>query len=184
MILAQSDQGELSGESCEFLLDFFSDYQVTRRPLASNLKATFVQVANNELLSKPAMAMDGMKEGLQDGDFENLWNFSKEDVSKMYHMMQLTPQRVIAMLAEEPSAHLNKSRAKIFSYLKKYIRYLSHKELGRFLCYITGSPVPVMECIKMLTSKDPYHTLPHIPVQLQLTCLIAGMQVSTTLESR
>ena len=25
-ILAQSDQGELSGESCAFLLDFFSDY--------------------------------------------------------------------------------------------------------------------------------------------------------------
>ncbi|PFX12818.1 hypothetical protein AWC38_SpisGene23160 [Stylophora pistillata] len=57
-IPAQSDQGELSGESCEFLLDFFSDYQVTKRPSASNLKSTLVQVAKNELLSKPAMAMD------------------------------------------------------------------------------------------------------------------------------
>ena len=135
-ILVQSDQGELSGESCEFLLDFFSDYQVTKRPLASNLKATLVQVAKNELLSKPAMAMDGMREGLRDGDFENLWNCSKDEVTKMYHMMQLTPQRVISMLAEEPSTHLNKSRSKIFSYLKKYIRYLSRKELGRFLRYV------------------------------------------------
>ena len=113
-VLAMSDQGELAGESCEFLQDFFSDYQVTKRPLASNLKATLVQVAKNELLSKPAMAMDGMREGLRDGDFENLWNCSKEDVTKMYHTMQLTPQRVIAMLAEEPSTHLNKSRAKNF----------------------------------------------------------------------
>ena len=70
------------------------------------------------------MAMDGMREGLQDGDFENLWNCLKEDVTKMYHTMQLMPQRVIAMLVEEPSTHLNKSRAKIFSYLKKYIRAL------------------------------------------------------------
>jgi len=89
------------------------------------------------------MAMGGMREDLRDGDFENLWNCSKEDVTKMYHMMQLTPRRLIAMLAEEPSTHLNTSRAKIFSYLKKYIRYLSHKELGRFLRYVTGSPVVV-----------------------------------------
>ena len=141
-ILAQSEQGELSGESCEFLLDFFSDYQVAKRPLASNLKATLVQVAKNELLSKPVMAMDGVREGLRDRDFENLWNCLKEDVTKMYHMMQLTPQRVIAKVAEEPSSHLNKSRVKIFSYQKKYIRYLSRKELGRFLRYVTGSPVP------------------------------------------
>lgn len=160
-ILAQSDQGELSDESCEFLLDFFSDYQVTKRPLASNLKATLVQVAKNELLSKPAMAMDGMREGLRDGDFENLWNCSKEVVAKMYYMMQLTPQRVIAMLAEEPSTHLNKSRAKIFSYLKKYIRYLSRKELGLFLRYVTGSPVPVVECIKVMFHVNELGSLPH-----------------------
>ena len=76
------------------------------------------------------MAMDGMREGLRDGDFGNLWNCSKKDVTKMYNMMQLTPQQVITMLAEEPSTHLNRSRDKIFSYLKKYIRYLSRKELG------------------------------------------------------
>ena len=46
-----------------------------------------MQVAKNELLSKPVMAMDGMREGLRDGDFENLWNCSKKDVRKMYHMM-------------------------------------------------------------------------------------------------
>ena len=159
--LAQSDQGELSGKSCEFLLDFFSDYQVTKRPLTSNLKATLVQVAKNELLSEPAMAVDGLREGLRDGDFENLWNCSKEDVTKMYHMMQFTPQRVIAMLAEEPSTHLIKSRAKIFSYLKKYTRYLNRKELGRFLRYITGSPVPVVECIKVMFHVNELVSLPH-----------------------
>ena len=54
------------------------------------------------------------------------------------------------MLAEDPSTHLNKSRAKIFSYRKKYISYLSHKEIGRFLRYVTASPVPVAECIKVM----------------------------------
>ena len=60
---------------------------------------------DGEVEEQFTLAMDGMREGLRDGDFENLWNFSKEDVRKMYH-------RVIAMLAEEPSTHLNKSRAK------------------------------------------------------------------------
>ena len=50
------------------MLPTLCDYQVTKRPLASNLKATLVQVAKNELLSKPAMVMDGMREGLRDGD--------------------------------------------------------------------------------------------------------------------
>ena len=79
----------------------------------------------------------------------------------MYHMMQLTPQRVIAMLAEEPSTHLNKSRAQIFSYLKKYIRYLSRKKLGRFFRYVTGSPVPVLECIKVMFLVNESGSLPH-----------------------
>ena len=105
---------------------------------------------DGEVEEQFTLAMDGMREGLRDGDFENLWNFSKEDVRKMYHMMKLTPQRVIAMLAEEPSTHLNKSRAKILSYLKKYISYLSRKELGQFLRYVTGSPVPVFERIKVM----------------------------------
>ena len=119
-----------------------------------------MQVAKNELLSKSAMAMDGMREGLRDEDFENLWNCSKENATKMYHMMQLTPQRV-TMLAEEPSTHLNKSKAKIFSYLKKYIRYLSRKKLGRFLRYVTGSPLPVIECIKVMFHVNELGSLPH-----------------------
>jgi len=64
---------ELSGESCEFLFNFVSDYQVTKRSLVYNLKATMVQVAKNELLSKPSVAMDGMTD-LWDGDFGNLLN--------------------------------------------------------------------------------------------------------------
>ena len=102
-VLIQAEHEELSAESCVFLLDFFSDYQVTKRPQASNLKATLVQVAKNELLSKPAMAMDGMRGGLSDGDFGNLWKCSKEEVAKIYDMMQLMPQRVILMLSEDPS---------------------------------------------------------------------------------
>ena len=100
-----------------------------------------------------------MREGLRDEDFENLWNCSKEDATNMYHTM-LMPQRVITMLAEEPSTHLNKSKANIFSYLKKYIRCLGRKELGRFLRYVTGSPVPVVECIKVMFRVNELGSLP------------------------
>ena len=160
-ILIQAEREELSAESCEFLLDFFSDYQVTKRPQASKLKATLVQVAKNELLSKPAMAMDGMRDGLRDGDFRNLWKCSKEEVAKIYDMMQLTPQQIILMLSKDPSTHLNKSRLQIFTYLKKYIRCLSRIELSRFLRYVTGSPIPVIECIKVMFHVNDLGSLPH-----------------------
>lgn len=160
-ILAQSEQGELSGESCESLLDFFSDYQVTKKPLASNLKATLVRVAKNEMLSKPAMAMDGMRDGLLEGDFENLWKCSKEDVMNVYNEMQLTPQRVISMLSEDPSTHLHKSRLQILSYLKKYIRCLSRNELARFLRYVTGTPIPVVASVQVMFHVNELGSLPH-----------------------
>ena len=54
-IIEETRQGKLTEKSYDFLLDFFSDYQVTKRPSVTNLQATLVQVAKNELLSKPAM---------------------------------------------------------------------------------------------------------------------------------
>lgn len=65
------------------------------------------------------------------------------------------------MLAEDPSTHLNKSRAKIFSYRKKYTSYLSHKEIGQFLRYVTASPVPVAECIKVMFHVNVLGFSPH-----------------------
>lgn len=140
---------------------FFSDYQVTKKPLASNLKATLVRVAKNEMLSKPAMAMDGMRDGLLEGDFENLWKCSKEDVMNVYNEMQLTPQRVISMLSEDPSTHLHKSRLQILSYLKKYIRCLSRNELARFLRYVTGTPIPVVVSVQVMFHVNELGSLPH-----------------------
>lgn len=159
--LTQSEQGQLSDESCDFLLEFLSDYQVTKRPSATNLKAVLVQVAKNELLSKPAMAMDSMREGLRDSDYKDLWMCSKEDVLKVYEMMHLTPQRVLSMLCEEPSTHLHKSRVQMFSYLKKYIRCLSRKELGVFVRYVTGSSLPVVESIKVIFHVNELGSFPH-----------------------
>ena len=159
--LAQSEQGGLSDESYGFLIDFFSDYQVKKRPSATNLKAIVVQVAKNELLSRPAMAMDSMREGLRDGDYKDLWKYSKEDVFKVYEVMRVTPQRVLSMLSEEPSTHVHKCRLQILSYLKKYIRCLSRKELELFLRYITGSSLPVVESIKVIFHVNELGSLPH-----------------------
>ena len=160
-IIEETKQGKLTEKSYDFLLDFFSDYQVTKRPSVTNLQATLVQVAKNELLSKPAMAMDIIKEGLVDGNYKELWQCSKEDVLKLYDTMRLTPSRVISMLVEDPSVHTHKSRLQVFSYLKRYIRGLGREELGRFLRYVTGSPIPVVEKIQVVFHVHELGSLPH-----------------------
>ena len=81
------------------------------------------------------MGMDSMREGLRDGDYKDLGKYSKEDILKGYEVMPLTPQQVLTMLSEEPSTHVHKCRLQILSYLKKYIRCLSRKELELFLRY-------------------------------------------------
>ena len=160
-IMKECKEGKLTEKSYDFLVDFFSDYQVTKRPSPTNLQATLVQVAKHELLSKPTMAMDIIKEGLVGGRYKELWQCSKEDVFKIYDMMQLTPSRVLSMLAEDPSTHIHKSQLQVFSYLKKYIRGLGREDLGRFLRYITGSPIPVVERIQVTFHAHQLGSLPH-----------------------
>ncbi|KAJ7373253.1 hypothetical protein OS493_012842 [Desmophyllum pertusum] len=160
-VMKECKEGKLTEKSYDFLVDFFSDYQVTKRPSPTNLQATLVQVAKHELLSKPTMAMDIIKEGLVGGRYKELWQCSKEDVFKIYDMMQLTPSRVLSMLAEDPSTHIHKSQLQVFSYLKKYIRGLGREDLGRFLRYITGSPIPVVERIQVTFHAHQLGSLPH-----------------------
>ncbi|KAJ7381391.1 hypothetical protein OS493_001525 [Desmophyllum pertusum] len=108
-----------------------------------------------------------MKECLVGGRYKELWQCSKKDVFKIYDMMQLTPSRVLSMLAEDPSTHIHKSQLQVFSYLKKYIRGLGREDLGRFLRYITGSPIPV-------AGKNPStfhaHQLGSLPHAMAHTC--------------
>ena len=81
----------------------------------TNLQVTLVQVAKNELLLKPAMAMDINKERLVDGNYKELWQCSKEDVLNLYDKIRLAPSRVISMLVEDPLVHTYKSRLQVFS---------------------------------------------------------------------
>lgn len=79
------------------------------------------------------MAMDGMREGFRD---------------VLYNVVYVIMCNV--MFVEELSIYLNKFRVKIFFYLKKYIRYFSRKEFGRFFRYVIGSFVLVVKCIKVM----------------------------------
>lgn len=46
-----------------------------------------MRVVKNEMLLKFVMAMDGMRDGFLEGDFENLWKCLKEDVMNVYNEM-------------------------------------------------------------------------------------------------
>jgi len=65
------------------------------------------------------------------------------------------------MLSEEPSTHAQKCCLQILSYLKKYIRCPSRKELELFLRYIMGSSLRIVESMKVLLHVNKLGSLPH-----------------------
>ena len=64
---------KLSQESKNFLLDFMSEYAVSKMPTTENKKSVLISVGKTELSSKPRMAVDALKEGflcgISDGTF-------------------------------------------------------------------------------------------------------------------
>ena len=62
-----STQQSLSASSIDYLVDFLSEFNVSKMPNAENLQSILVSVAKTELWNKAVMAANSLKEGLFEG---------------------------------------------------------------------------------------------------------------------
>ena len=72
-ILEECGSHNLLDPSTNFLVDFLSDFGVTKMPNVNKLKAILVSVAKTELWNKAVMAANAMKQGLLEGVYRDLW---------------------------------------------------------------------------------------------------------------
>lgn len=151
---------KLSQESKDFLIDFMSEFAVSKLPTTENKKSVLISVGKTELLSKPRMAVDSLKEGflcgIRDGTV-----FTKESVYSLYNELSVTTDKVLSLLTIDDSSTMTKAKDTVFTYLKRYVRNLTEKELPSFLRFVTGSATYSGEQIKVI-----FHSytgnLPHV----------------------
>ena len=62
-----STQQSLSASSIDYLVEFLSEFNVSKMPNAKNLQSILLSVAKTELWNKTVMAANSLKEGLFEG---------------------------------------------------------------------------------------------------------------------
>ena len=151
---------KLSQESKNFLLDFMSEYAVSKMP--ENKKSVLISVGKTELSSKPRMAVDALKKGflcgISDGTF-----FTKKSVYNLYNDLSVTTDKVLSLLTIDDPLTMTKAEETVFTYFKRYLRNLTEKELPSFLRFLTGSATYSGEHIKVIFHLLLYtYYLPHV----------------------
>ena len=156
------DEKLLSAESRMFLIDLLSEYSVSKLPTTENKRAVLVSVGKTELLNKPKMAIDAFREVFLQG-IGNDVVISKNAVGKLYKSLAVNTDKVLSLLALDDASTMTKPKEMIFTYLKRYIRNLTAKELPLFMRYVTGSATVSGDLIKVI-----FHAyggnLPHVLV--------------------
>ena len=160
-----STQESISASSNDYLVEFLSEFSVSKMPNINNLQYILISVARTELWNKTVMAANSLKEGLFEGSLENVWHSAtKDQVNDLYKALQVTTDKVLSSLIaiDDPSA-MTKQQDIVFTYFKKYVRTLHGRELTCFLRCVTGSSAIVVPSIKVI-----FHSyignLPHVTV--------------------
>lgn len=159
-----STQQSLSASSIDFLVDFLSEFNVSKMPNAKNLQSILVSVAKTELWNKAVMAANSLKEGLFEGLPGNVWHSAtKDQVDDLYQSLQVTTDKVLSLIAIDDPSAMTKGQHTVFTYFKKYVRTLNERELSCFLRYVTGSSAVVVPSIKVIFHSH-IGNLPHVTV--------------------
>lgn len=161
-----STQESISASSNDYLVDFLSEFSVSKMPNTNNLQSILISVARTELWNKTVMAANSLKEGLFEGLLENVWHSAtKDQVDDLYKSLQVMTDKVLSLIAIDDPSAMTKQQDIVFTYFKKYVRTLNGRELSCFLRYVTGSSAIVVPSIKVI-----FHSyignLPHVTVQV------------------
>ena len=100
-------QERFSASSTDFLVDFLSEFNLSKIPNVNTLHSILVSVAKTELWKKTVMAATCLKEGLLESASRNIWlSATKEQVVDLYKSFQVTTDKVLSLI-HEPSAMTN-----------------------------------------------------------------------------
>ena len=119
------------------LITVFSRYGCRSCPTPENIHSLTTNTARVELQMKPMAAYSMIASGIPTDERLFWQSYSLEELYAIYMAMDVTPEKVLAILAE-PILQ-NEAQARVFSYLQQFIGNMKSGELRRFLRFTTGS---------------------------------------------
>lgn len=120
----------------EEVLEVLEDYNIREMPSSKNIRTILLQVAKNELVTKPYMHLLNIRKGM--GSF---WDdVTKEEVNSLYNISQPTAQRIISCLQCSPK---DSKETQTLRWLTRYLKASSDVILSNFLRFCSGTDVVV-----------------------------------------
>lgn len=114
------------------IMDILFEYSIFTKPTKENIMDLMAKAAKIALLNKPCYLMQQLAYGLG-----NFWNkITGEMIETLYSSTLPTSEKIISSLIPNEKCPQDQ---KVFTWLNRFIRGLSVRELGVFLRFVTGS---------------------------------------------
>lgn len=118
------------------VLEVLEDYNIRDMPSRNNIQTIVLQVAHNELVTKPYMCLLNIRKGMA-----SFWdNVSEEEIQSMYDSCQPTARRIISSLKCSPS---DTKEAQVLRWLTRYLKASTDVILSNFMRFCSGTDVIV-----------------------------------------
>ena len=116
--------------------EVLEDYNIREMPSSNNIRTILLQVAKNELVTKPYMHSLNIRKGM--GSF---WaDVTKEEVKSLYDISEPTAKRIISCLKCTPK---DSKETQTLRWLTRYLKASSDAILPNFLRFCSGTDVVV-----------------------------------------
>ncbi|KAK3712043.1 hypothetical protein QZH41_005341 [Actinostola sp. cb2023] len=161
---------KLQVDDIDFVIDLEDRYGMRIPPNPSNIRNIVQHMARSELLEMPMFTMKYLKQGMMSSSYgEQLWkDVSANNLNEVYQAQSPNPSTVLSLLTSEDETTLSAEEAKIYTFLKRYVRNLDQTKCAHFLKYCTGSTTVVVRKISQ-TQQSLYQK--RIPVGQCWRCL-------------
>jgi hypothetical protein len=137
----------------EDVLDFLEMWGCHKAPTAENIDSVILEIAHQELIQKPKYIANcwspilKLLQSDQDPSFQTV-----EAIAELYEKKQPTAKKINKLFRADIS---NDAERQAIGHLKRYVKTLAGKALGRFLHFVTASNVIACDSIEVIfTSLD------------------------------
>ncbi len=143
---------KLDDKEMDRLSHFFTASKFFDTPKANSIREQILDIAEEELVRKPAPLVQCMKNGIPESHLEAFWDtLTIENLKSMLMAQKPTAEKVLEVMTTDPE-DLTDQESTAFFYLQEFIRGLTPDELQDFLLFCTGSVHQPLELKVTFTS--------------------------------
>ncbi|KAL5020069.1 hypothetical protein ScPMuIL_002961 [Solemya velum] len=139
ILVGLNDFLSLSSEMLEKLRELFIRFEMGCVLTQDTFKSQVVNMARNELCIKPGSLCELMRRGIPDAHIESFWSqVTLDELDILYTFLKPSASKVLSKIRASRVGRLYHEEARVFSYLKDFVKSLETDRLELFLQFVTG----------------------------------------------